>query len=211
MFTPDSGKADKPALIPDKTIAFAQVRFQEIKNAKTSGGEYARLEFIITDGPYEGRRVYSIVMNPTDARNKNEAARAEGKADAARMGLTALTRMFEACRMFDHANPKSYSKFDGMSFQDVIGHLDGNTVAIRIKIKPGTEGYEDRNEVADYLSPNPESGTSKLWSQLTGGAPAVAQARSNAFSAPVAPQPKQSNGTPGWMRGPNSGNANNPY
>ena len=76
MFTPDSGKADKPALIPDKTIAFTQVRFQEIKNAKTSGGEYARLEFIITDGPYEGRRVYSIVMNPTDARNKNEAAEA---------------------------------------------------------------------------------------------------------------------------------------
>lgn len=210
MFTPDSGKADRPALIPDKTLAFAQVKFQEIKNAKESGGEYARLEFIISEGPHEGRRVYSIVMNPTDERNKNPAARAEGKPDGAKMGLTSMTRMFEACRMFDPANPRSYSKFDGMSFQDVIGHLDGNTVAIKIKIKPGTNGYEDRNEVAEYLSPNPESGSIKLWNQLTGGAPASAQARSNAFTTPpVIPQTKQSTGTPGWMRGPNSNN--NPY
>jgi hypothetical protein len=205
MFTPDSGKADKPALIPDKTLAFAQVRFQELKRSQRTNGEYAKLEFIITEGPFEGRRVYSIVMNPLDPANKNEALRADNKPDGAKMGLTALTRMFEACRMFDHTNPKSYAKFDNMAFQDVIGHLDGNTVAIQIKIKPGTDGYEDRNEVASYLSPNPESGTTKLWAQLTGGAPAVAQARTNAFSQPSAPAPtRQSTGTPGWMKGPNN-------
>lgn len=210
MFTPNSGAGEPRSLIPDKTVAFAQVKFQEIKKSQKTGGEYAKLEFTIVDGPFERRKVYSIVMNPLDPANKNEAARAEGKADGAKMGLTALTRMFEACRIFDAAKPETYARYNGASFAEILGELDTQTVAIKVKVVPAKDGYEEKNEISEYLSPNPASGSISAWNQLIGGNAAVQQARGSAFgSAPAqapAAQPKPS-GSPAWLKQPGSSNA----
>lgn len=205
MFTPNSGAGEGRSLIPDKTVAFAQVRFQEIKKSQKTGGEYARLEFTIVDGPFEGRKVFSIVMNPKDPSNGDVKAPTP---NGAKMGLTALTRMLEACRIFDAAKPESYHRFDTASFGDILAELDTQTVAIKVKVVPPKDGYDEKNEISEYASPNPLSGSIRLWEQLTGGAPAAQQARSSAFgAAPVqapASQPK-AGGNPTWLKSP--GNA----
>ncbi len=208
MFNPTSGAGDAPQLIPDKTLHFAQVGFKEMKKSGKTGGSYARLELTLIDGPFEGRKVWTMVMNPLDPLNVNEAKRAEGKPDGAKMGLTALTRMLEAARIFDPANPQTYRQFDGRAFDEIILALDGQKVGIKIKISKGTEGYDDKNEVSEYLSPNPQSGGHKAWQSLIGGLPAISQARSNAFgSAPAAARPTQSNtpsNSPAWLKKPGS-------
>jgi hypothetical protein len=205
MFTPNSGAGEPRSLIPDKTLAFAQVRFQEIKKSQKTGGEYARLEFTIVDGPFEGRKVFSIVMNPKDAANGDVQAPTP---NGAKMGLTALTRMLEACRIFDAAKPETYKRFDGATFAEILRELDTQTVAIKVKVVPAKDGYDEKNEISEYASPNPASGSIKLWQQLTGGEAAAQQARGSAFgSAPQqAPAAAPRNGaSPGWLKSP--GNA----
>jgi hypothetical protein len=236
MFTPQSGasgSSNTGALIPHGTLAFAVVQPTGIRESKKTGGGYANLELTISDGPYAGRKVWTIVCNPQDERNHNHALRKEGKNDGALMGLAAMTRMFEAAGVFNPLDARSYDRYNGATFNQVIAGLEGLTVAIKVKVKKGTEGYEDKNEVAEFLSPAPTSGTSKLWAQLTGDGSA---ARKSAFGQPsfgaptqapvqpqvrpVAPQPPAQpsiNNGPKWItKRPNGdlgldNTGNNPY
>lgn len=203
MFNPTSGAGDAPQLIPDKTLHFAQVAVKELKKSQNTGGTYARLELTLIDGPYEGRKVFTIVMNPLDKANVNEAKRAEGKPDGAKMGLTALTRMLEAARIFDPAQPDTYRQFDSKPFEAILQALDTHKVAVKIKIAEGKDGYESKNEISEYLSPNPQSGGNRAWTTLIGGQPAVAQARAAAFTAPrPAAQPAAPSNAPAWLKKP---------
>jgi hypothetical protein len=191
MFTSQSGASGSSgpsALIPHGTLAFAVVKPTGIKESKRTGGSYANLELTIADGPFTGRKVWTIVMNPQDERNQNQALRNEGKNDGAQMGLAAMCRMFEAAGVFNPLDARSYDKFNGVAFNQVIAALEGLTVAIKIKVKKGDQGYDDKNEVAEFLSPAPTSGTSKLWSQLTGDGSA---ARKTAFGQPAFGAPAQ--------------------
>lgn len=204
MFTPTSGAGDAPALIPDKTLHFAQVAVKELKKSQTTGGSYARLELTLIDGPYEGRKVWTIVMNPLDPLNINEDKRREGKPDGAKMGLTAMTRMLEAARIFDPANPDTYRKFDGQPFEAIVTALDQQKVAVKLKVAKGTNGYDDKNEVSEYLSPNPQSGGHKPWLSLIGGLPAVSQARTAAFAPQASARPAATApaAAPAWLKKP---------
>jgi len=192
MFTSQSGASGSSGssapLIPHGTLAFAVVKPTGIKESKKTGGTYANLELTISDGPYTGRKVWTIVCNPQDERNQNQALRNEGKNDGAAMGLAAMCRMFEAAGVFNPLDARSYDKFNGVAFNQVIAALEGLTVAIKVKIKKGEQGYDDKNEVAEFLSPAPTSGTSKLWSQLTGDGSA---ARKTAFGQPAFGAPAQ--------------------
>jgi hypothetical protein len=213
MFNPTSGASDKiNSLIPAGTLAFVQARVQEIKKSQKTGGEYAKLDLIVNDGEFQGRHIFCILMNPLDRNNVNEANRADGKSDGAKMGLIALTRMFEACRIFDAAKPDTYQRFTGKSFQEILTELDGQTIAIKVKVSKGTEGYEDKNDVGEYLSPNQGSGSAHLWNKLTGGAAAVNEYRGVAFGngptsviTPTANAPKQASNAPSWLKKPGSG------
>jgi len=197
MFTPDSGKGDKPSLIPHGTLHFASANVQGISRSREGeGGQYAKLELILIDGPYEGRRVYTIIMDPSDPKNVDQAKRnaVPPKSDAAKMGLTALTRAFEACRIFDTANPESYKRLDGRDFAGIVQALQGQRVAVKIKVKPGKDGYDDKNEVAEWLSPNPGSGGAVGWIQPPRAtAPAPAPAPAQGFTQP---QPNPAPGAP---------------
>lgn len=187
MFSPETSKGSSPSLIPDKTLHFASVNVQGIGTSKTTGGSYAKLELILIQGPYEGRRLYTIIMNPTDPKNVNQAKRAENKPDGAMMGLTALTRAFEACRIFDVADPSTYKRLDGRDFGQICEALNGQRVAVKIKLVPAKDGYDEKNEVSEWLSPNPQSGGYIGWKRLIGGENSVQQARAGAFGAPAAP------------------------
>lgn len=191
MFTSQSsasGSSGSGALIPHGTLAFAVVKPTGIKESKRTGGGYANLELTISEGQYTGRKVWTIVMNPQDERNHNHTLRAEGKNDGALMGLASMCRMFEAAGVFNPLDARSYDRFNNASFNTVIEALDGITVAIKIKIAKGKDGYDDKNEVAEFLSPAPSSGTSKLWNQLTGDGSA---ARKSAFGQPAFGAPAQ--------------------
>lgn len=224
MFTPQSGASNSngpSALIPHGTLAFAVVKPTGIKSSKNTGGTYANLELTISEGPYAKRKVWTIVMNPQDA-NNSEAGK--------KMGLAGMCRMFEAAGVFNPLDASSYARFEGVPFADVIAALDGLTVAIKIKVSKSSQGYDDKNEVADFLSPAPTSNTSKLWTELAGDG---AAARKNAFGQaplgapaqpPIQPQvrpaiPSQPpiNNKPKWITklgngelGVDNGN-NNPY
>ena len=205
-FSPESGVGSPNttrSLIPAGTLAFANVTVQEIKKSGRTGGEYARLEFVITEGEFTGRRIWSIVMNPLDPLNVNVEHRNAGKSDGVIMGTMSLTRMFEAAGLVDASDKASYSVLNGKTFQEILTTLDGNRVAIKIKIAQGKNGYEDKNEVADYLSPNPQSGGNPGWSKLNSGmASAPTAKKAPAVQSPLATKPK-------WIKTP--GSNLNPY
>src|SRR3546814_2286242 len=55
---------------------------------------------------------------------------------------------------------------------DLIGsyeQLNGLRVAVKLKVEKGTEGYDDKNRVAEYLTPNPASPGNKGWVLLSAG------------------------------------------
>jgi hypothetical protein len=208
-FSPESGVGSPNttrSLIPAGTLAFAVVLVQEIKKSGKTGGEYARLEFAISEGEFTGRRIWSIVMNPLDKLNINEENRAAGKSDGAKMGLVSITRMFEAAGIVDPSNKSSYQVLNGKSFPEILDMMSGNTVAIKVKIAPGKDGYEDKNEIADYLTPNPQSTGHSGWLKLTSDLPnkaspkTLTQPAKVQVESPLAIKPK-------WIKNP----GNNPY
>jgi hypothetical protein len=218
MFSSSSGASEKSnSLIPDKTLALGIIKVLEIKRSQKTNGEYARVEFVITEGEYANRHIWSIIMNPLDANNVNEANRAEGKSDGAKMGLIALTRMFEAAGLVDYTKEGEYPEMVGKSFQELLAMLDGNVVAFKVKVAKGTGGYEDKNEIAEYLSPNPGSGSVVGWRKLH--ADAASNLGHQIQSNPVAPKaafvpgpaqqaPKTGlNNGPTWLKRPGG----NPY
>jgi hypothetical protein len=221
-FSINSGSGSKPKLIPHGTLHFAQVRFREMKKSQRTGGSYASLELNLIDGEHEGRKLFTIVMNPFDPANRDEAKRREGKVDGAKMGLVSLTRMLETAGIFAEGNEASYRQFDASpekfmeTFSRIISALDLQKVAIRIKESKGTEGYEDKNEVAEYLSPYRSSGGFKDFCRLVGGEQNI---RSSGAARPAQPQQvfqqpqaqpqPQSGNRPAWLNKPS--NDQNPF
>jgi len=204
MFNPQSGKGESSfQLIPNGTLASAVLTVKGIKRSQRTNGEYGSIELTINEGEFTGRKVWSVIMNPLDENNSDG-----GK----KMGITSLTRLFEASGLFTIGDVSSYDRYNGADFGEMLRLLDGKTVAIKVKIAKGKDGYEDKNEVADYLTPNPESNGYPGWQKLHGGAPAQ-QAPAQAFAP--APKimnqqaPKPSSG-PSWLQKPNQQN-NNPF
>ena len=212
MFSSTSGASEKSnSLIPHGTLAFGILKVLEIKRSQKTNGEYARIELIVTEGEYANRHIWSIIMSPLDRNNVNEANRKEGKADGAKMGLVALTRMFEAAGLVDWSKGGNYSQLDNLSFQELLAQLDGQTVGFKVKVAKGTEGYEDKNEIAEYLSPNPGSGSVVGWRKLA--ADGIAHIGQQIENAPIAkpsfvagpsqaPAPKAGSAGPAWLKRP---------
>lgn len=227
MFDQTTGASGSSSnqLIPHGTLAFALIKVTGVKASKRTGGEYANLELTISEGEYQRRKVWTVIMNPQDPANVNQDKRLEGKPDGAKMGLVALTRIFEAAGVFTN-DPRSYQKFNGATFVEILQHIEGLTAGIKVKIAKGGDGYDDKNEVAEFLSPNPASGASQNWGKLTGGVSAP-EARKSAFTAPIqapaptvqAPVPIQApvqatkpsaSSTPPWLKKANT-DTNNPF
>jgi hypothetical protein len=193
MFSPTSGASQAPTLIPAGTIAFATVKVTKLKKSKETGGEYANCELTLDSGDFAGRKVFELIANPLDEKN-SEPWRG--------MAVASLTRMFEAAGIFKPEQPDTYNKFNGQNFLTICQYLDTSRIAIKVKVeKDKTGAYPDKNKVAEYLSPNPQSGGNVGWKKLSeGNAGATAEARTSAFGAPVA---ATSAGTPDWLNSPN--------
>ena len=173
-------------LIPANTLAFARLTIRGLKTSNNTGGRYADLELIIDSGPFESRRVWPLIMDPSDAKN-SEGAR--------NMGMGAIQHICEAAGLFDPTNPQTYTRFSNGSFEDVLKAIDGKRVAIKVGIEKGKDGHQDKNRVLAWLTPNPASADNKGWKELNGAAPAGG-AVSGGFGGFGQSQPSQPAGQP---------------
>lgn len=204
QFSPTTNQQPKAPLIPSGAMSFGIVEVTGVKYSKGTGGEYANIKVTLVDSPWERRTVLAMICNPSD-NNNSEGWR--------KQGLAALQHCFEAAGVFNPAQPDTYARFANASFADILRELDGKRIAIKVSIEKGGEGYDDKNGVREYLSPNPVSGTHKSWQKLVAGdfgvkqegAAAPAQA-SMGFTAPApaaaAPQPGFTGAAvPGFLAG----------
>lgn len=172
MFTSKDSAGQSIGLIADRTISKAVINIRGIKTSQNTGSRYLDCEFTLVGGTDNGRKVWSIVMDPLF----------EGNNDVSKeMGKKFLVRMLEASGLVTVGNEESYHRFANL--QDLISALSGQTVVIKVGIKKGTEGFADKNSVTDFLSPNPESGTSENFKKAMAG---------QTTGSPVAPTNKPS-------------------
>jgi hypothetical protein len=200
-FSPTSGAASAPELIPHGTLAFAIITVQSVKQSNNTGGTYYNVALTLIDGPYEGRKIFEKIADINDTRN-NETWRG--------MAVKAITRIFEVAGIFKPSDPKTYDAFIGRPTSDIMNFIDGKRCAVRIKIEKSKDpAYADKNNVGDWLSSNPSSGGFKDYQKLIGGQQAVDNARSNAFApqANIQPAAQTFGQVPGWMKTPGSSNA----
>jgi hypothetical protein len=173
--TPKTGLSSPMDLIPRGFLCWAQLTFRGMKVSPTTGSRYADLELTIAENqPYARKKIFTKVADP-DYHENSEKYR--------QMGMTSLTRMIEAAGLVNPADGESYKQFSGRSMDAVMALLDRRFVAVKIKIEAGTGGYEDKNDVGDYLTPNPESQSHKAFLKLTSGDHGIPVAPRTGFGA----------------------------
>lgn len=167
------------SLVPAGTLAYALLKVKALKNSNNTGGEYADVELVLM-GQYENRRIFTMVANPADERNKDNWRQ---------MGLAAIQHVLEVAGVFKLGDDPSYKQFANNTFAQILRHMDGKRCAIKVKIEKGKDGHQDKNAVAEWLSPNPNSGGFKGWNALNGtvasGDNAAAQTGFLSQSAPA--------------------------
>lgn len=193
QFTGQTSTLTNRSLIPAGVRSFLHIHVKEIKVGRDSNAKYANLELTVmgaqgTKHPYEGRKFFQIISDPTDPNAKEEAKR---------MGMGAMSRILEASGIVQVGNEASYQAVSGQSFETVMQWIDNKVAAGQISIQKGQGGYDDKNAVGEWLSPNPLSGGYKSWTKLMAGdlgipaqppagAPAAVVA-APAFTPPAAP------------------------
>lgn len=199
QFSTTSGASAPNDLIPDGFLCWAMLTMRGMKkgnslNKDDKYSQYADLELTIAaKQPFERKKLWTKVGDPDYADNT------KGFRD---MGMTSLTRMVEAAGLVNPKDPASYDRLSGKSCQEVMLMLDGKYVAIKVKIEKGGEGYQDKNDVGDYLTPNEQSSSYKNYVKLVGGDHGVtvggagpARAAPGGFApAPVVAQPSAPGG-----------------
>ena len=200
MFSPTSGAGSAPELIPNGTLSWALLTVQAARQSGSTGGTYYPVVLTLIGGDYEGRKVFDMIPDIQDERNSDKWRK---------MGITAVTRIFESSGWFTPAKPESYNAFEGKETLDIMNGMDGQRVAIRVKIEESKDpAYADKNKVGDWLSPNPASGGYKDYQKLLGGQAVIEQARGSAFNAKPTPAPAPSAmQKPSWPKAPGSSNA----
>jgi hypothetical protein len=196
-FNPET-KYDSPnALVPNGTLAFAVLKVRGVKQSQSTGGTMADVELTIADGPYARRKVWTYVLDPTDGRNSEEARK---------MGMGAIQHALEAGGFVDVSDRATYERFNGMNFRQLFAAIDGARVAIKIGVEAGKNGHQDKNKVAAWLTPNPNSGDAKQYRALVEavGTPVPAGGGMVPGNVPAtqgfgSPAPAGSGGTPDWL------------
>ena len=140
-FSQGAGQSSGSDLIPDGQLAWAILVIRGIK-ASDAGGQYLDAELTIDEGqPYGRKKIWDMIGDPMFAGNSEKYRQ---------MGQVAIARILESGRGAGPSNPGGYHipNYEAMS---------GLRVAIKIGIKKGDNGYDDKNRVAEYLTPSPGS------------------------------------------------------
>ncbi len=180
-----SGLSTPMDLIPRGFLCWAQVTFRGMKVSTSTGSRYADVELTIAERqPYARKKIFTKIADP-DFMDNSEKYR--------QMGMTSLTRMVEAAGIVNPEDEASYGKVTGRSMEAVMQMLDGKYVAIKVKVEAGSQGYEDKNDVGDYLTPNAGSQSHKFFVKLTSGDHGITASpvKSGAFATPAIGQQPQ--------------------
>ena len=145
MFSPTSGAGSAPELIPNGTLAWALINVGGAKQSKTSGGTYYPVTLTIIGGEYEGRKVFDMIPDVQDDRNGEKWRK---------MGITSITRIFESSGHFKVADPKSYEAFTGKETLAIMSFMDGQRVAIKVKVEKNTD---PARPIANSASPDTDA------------------------------------------------------
>lgn len=101
----------------------AEATASEMKETKSRNGHYLEIEWTITEGSAKGRRVWSRL----NLDNPNATA-----VEIAQRDLSAICRATGVMRVGDSSE------------------LHGKPIRVKVKVRKGTDGYDDTNEVAGY-------------------------------------------------------------
>ena len=179
FLTPQSGISSPIDLIPRGYLCWAKLSFNGMKTSTQTGSRYGEIDLTIADQqPYARKKIFTRVADP-DYENNSEGYK--------QMGMVSLTRMLEAAGVVDPNDPPSYEKLNGKSAESVLMLLDNKYVAIKVKVDPGKDGYADKNEVGEYLTPNAQSQSHKNFVKLTNGDHGV---QANPAAAKGGPTPR---------------------
>jgi hypothetical protein len=157
--------------IPDGTLAWAILSLRRGKEGTpetiSNSGESSYLDFelTITEGPFAKRKVWEMVGTRGTEKYVNQ-------------GRSSIRSILEVGRGASAANMAGYQ---------IAGYeqLDTLKVAIEIGVEK-QQGYQDKNRVKSWLTPNTESSTHKKFAKLLAGetsAPAAAQTGSGVTTA----------------------------
>lgn len=141
-FSQYAGQDSPFATMPSGTLAFVAISVRDTKISPDKGTRYYDCELtIFGEGhPYAGRKVFYNFMDPTYDGNSPGAKQ---------MGQLAVTRILEV----NGAGPHNMA---GYNIPDMTW-IHGKVGAVRLAYVPAEGGYKEKNEVAEWLTPNPTS------------------------------------------------------
>lgn len=141
------------------------------KPSKSSDGAYLDCEITCMGGAFDKRKVFTRIG-------------VAGSEKYINMGRTAIKAILEVGRQ---AGPNNMAAYGLPAYGTGVDwmQLDGLQVAFKIKVEKGQNGYNDKNDIAVWLSPI-EPAVKKDWDRLvagdqmpkaSGGAPAAGNAK----------------------------------
>jgi len=215
MFDVNSGKTSSSNLIPRGTLCEVMLNIKEVKNSKETGGSYLNCELTVLSGPFEKRKIFTLIPDVWDQRNSEKWRD---------MGKVPIVRLAESCGLFTTAQPESYAQFNGATdIMPIAQRIQGARVVIRVGLEKGKDGNQDKNSVDEWGTPRPDSDGNKIFkayhtpTSAVGSIPAPAPSFGQPIQAPLqvqqpiqapAPggfvQPTQApvQGTPSWLKPP---------
>lgn len=184
--------------IPHGALLWCVTNVRGIKDSK-SGGRYLDIELTVKEGqPFERRKVFEIVMDPMFDGNSPEAQN---------MGYVAIRRILEAGA---GAGPQHAERYNISDYSQ----LSGLEVPVRLKVEK-QEGYDPKNRVAEWLTPNPDSSGYAGYKKLVDGDHGIKpEAAKPAAAAPTGfgnqqPASNPTEQAPSWI-GPSAESPNPP-
>lgn len=182
-FSKGAGQSTSADVLPKGLIVWAWLSVRGVKVNSSTGTKYVDVELTIDDNqPFARRKLWDKIADPYHQANSENWRQ---------QGLVAITRILEAGR---GAGPNNAAGYQISDFQQ----LDGLKVAIKVGVEPGSDGFDDKNRVADWLTPNPASQSGhKGYQKLMAGDHGVtspqqqAQQPSNGFGNAGGGQPAQ--------------------
>ena len=141
-FSAGAGATTSSDTLPKGLIVWAWLAVRAVKTNANTGSRYIDVELTVDENqPFAKRKFWDKIGDPQHAGN-SEGYRQQG--------LVAVTRILETGRAAGPNNPDGY-KIDNYE------QLGGLRVAVKVGIEEGTDGYADKNRVAEWLTPNPAS------------------------------------------------------
>lgn len=169
-------------LIPDGALArgFLKVRPYNLAAGsietppKKGKNNYLDCEIAIVDGPHAGRKVWTKIMRGPEEKSLN-------------MGNAQIRAILEFGFNAGPHNPAGYRLPDDYAPLWDENQGGGCPVGVKIKLEAAKGEYKAKNDVAMFLTPNPDGGAAfKEYGRLIKGDTAPANAAPAAKAAPAA-------------------------